>query len=76
MRDPSCLSRLNEGRPEAMGESLGISEAEGFRRSAALGNHCIWCDEFFGKYAADLLMQGGMTERGLIGLNVRALHGT
>lgn len=55
---------LNEGRPEAMGEYLGISEAEGFRRSAELGNHCLWCDEFFTKFAPDLLHQGSTTERG------------
>jgi organic radical activating enzyme len=54
---------LNEGRPEAMGEYLGISEEEGFRRSAELGNHCLWCDEFFTKYAPDLLYIGGLTER-------------
>lgn len=61
---------LNQGRPEAMGESLGISEAEGFARSRALGNHCLWCDEFFTKYAKDLLHAGGMTERGAIDLPI------
>lgn len=61
---------LNEGRPEAMGEYLGISEEEGFRRSRELGNHCLWCDEFFTKYAPDLLHHGGMTERGTIDLNI------
>jgi hypothetical protein len=61
---------LNEGRPEAMGEYLGISEAEGFRRSQELGNHCLWCDEFFTKHAPDLLYQGGMTERGTIDLKL------
>ena len=45
---------LNEGRPEKMGEYLGISEAEGIRRTCELGNHCLWCDEFFAKYAADV----------------------
>jgi hypothetical protein len=61
---------LNEGRPEAMGEHLGISEAEGFRRSQELGNHCLWCDEFFTKHAPELLHHGAVTERGLIDLNV------
>jgi hypothetical protein len=49
---------LNEGRPEAMGEYLGISEDEGYRRSAELGNHCLWCDEFFTTYVPDLLSLG------------------
>jgi hypothetical protein len=65
---------LNEGRPEAMGESLGISEDFGYRRSRELGNHCLWCDEFFTKYAPDLLHAGGRTERGtadLLTLGVR-----
>ena len=38
---------LNEGRPEKMGEYLGIGEDVGIRRSRELGNHCLWCDEFF-----------------------------
>lgn len=59
---------LNEGRPEAMGEYLGISEEEGFRRSTELGNHCLWCDEFFTKHAPDLLHAGSRTERGEIDL--------
>ena len=62
---------LNEGRPEAMGEYMGITEEEGYRRSRELGNHCLWCDEFFTKYAPELLHYGGMTERGTIDLNVR-----
>jgi hypothetical protein len=61
---------LNEGRPEAMGEYLGISEEEGFRRSRELRNHCLWCDEFFTKYAPELLYHGGMTERGTIDLGI------
>jgi hypothetical protein len=65
---------LNEGRPEAMGESLGINEAEGARRSAALGNPCLWCDEFFTRNAPDLLMVGGVTERGTIDLDVPLDH--
>jgi organic radical activating enzyme len=62
---------LNEGRPEAMGEYRGISEEEGFRRSRELGNHCLWCDEFFTQYAPDLLYHGGTTQRGTIDLTVR-----
>ena len=55
---------LNEGRPEAMGESLGLGEEYGERRSRELGNHCLWCDEFFTKHAPGLLHHGGRTERG------------
>lgn len=54
---------LNEGRPEAMGEHMGINEAYGFDRSRALGNHCLWCDEFFTKHASDLLERDGVTAR-------------
>jgi hypothetical protein len=61
---------LNEGWPEAMGESLGISEAYGFQRSRELGNHCLWCDEFFSKHAPDLLARGSRTERGTVDLDV------
>lgn len=60
---------LNEGRPEKMGESLGISEAEGFRRSRELGNHCLWCDEFFTLHGRDLLFDGGTTARGSVDLD-------
>ena len=52
---------LNEGRPEKMGESLGISEADGMRRTRELGNHCLWCDEFFAKYAPGLAAPVAMT---------------
>jgi hypothetical protein len=61
---------LNEGRPEAMGESLGISEEYGYRRSRELGNHCLWCDEFFTRHAPELLHRGGRTQRGIVDLNV------
>ncbi|MHB1562188.1 MAG: radical SAM protein [Isosphaeraceae bacterium] len=61
---------LNEGRPEAMGESLGIGEVQGFRRSRELGNHCLWCDEFFTRHAPDLLVHGSRTERGTVDLDV------
>jgi hypothetical protein len=61
---------LNEGRPEAMGEYLGISEEEGYRRSRELGNHCLWCDEFFALHAPELLHEGGVTARGTVDLGV------
>ncbi len=54
---------LNEGRPEKMGEYLGIDEDEGRRRSQELGNHCLWCDEFFTKHAPELLQAGARTAR-------------
>jgi hypothetical protein len=65
---------LNEGKPEKMGEYMGLSEQYGIERTKALGNHCLWCDEFFTKHATDLLHHGAVTERGtkdlLIDLNV------
>jgi len=54
---------LNQGTLEAMGVSLGIREAFGQKRSRELGNHCLWCDEFFSVHAPDLLNRGGITER-------------
>jgi organic radical activating enzyme len=61
---------LNEGRPEKMGETLGIGEEYGVRRTRELGNHCLWCDEFFTTHATDLLYQNGMTTRGAVDLEV------
>jgi len=59
---------LNEGCPEKMGEYLGLDEAYGRQRTRSLGNHCLWCDEFFTKHAPDLLHQGSVTERGNVDL--------
>ena len=67
-RQHPVYQALNEGKPEAMGESLGISEEYGFERSQELGNHCLWCDEFFVKHAPDLLHQNGLTSRGDVDL--------
>jgi hypothetical protein len=69
-RNP-VFQALNAGRPEAMGESLGISEEHGWQRSVELGNHCLWCDEFFSMHAPELLHGGGMTARALVELNVK-----
>jgi len=66
---------LNEGKPERMGEYMGLSEAHGFERSAALGNHCLWCDEFFTKHAPELLKGETRTERGDVDLTVSAGRG-
>jgi len=63
---------LNEGRPEKMGEAVGLSERFGEQRTRALGNHCLWCDEFFTKYAPTLLHHNGRTERGTTDLTVSA----
>ncbi len=65
---------LNAGRPEAMGESLGLSEAEGLRRSRELGNQCLWCDDFFTRHATGLLMPGAVTERGRTDLDLEVVQ--
>jgi hypothetical protein len=63
---------LNAGRPEKLGISYGLPEAHGIERTAVLGNHCLWCDEFFARHAPELLSGGGRTERGLVDLQVSA----
>lgn len=67
-RQHPVFRALNEGNPEAMGESMGISEEFGVQRTRELGNHCLWCDEFFAKYAPELLAAGAVTERGIVDL--------
>ena len=79
--DHPVYQALNEGRPERMGESLGLSEEYGTRRSSELGNHCLWCDEFFTRHAPEMLWAGGVTERGSADLELplvelRAKHAT
>ncbi len=72
--DHPVYRALNEGRPEKMGESIGLSEDFGEARTQALGNHCLWCDEFFTSHAPEMLRQGAATERGdvdLLTLGVR-----
>ena len=61
---------LNAGEPERIGESLGLSAAFGEQRTQALGNQCLWCDEFFMKYAPDILADGARTERALVDLQL------
>ncbi len=65
---------LNEGRPEKMGEHLGITEEYAEQRTRELGNHCLWCDEFFTKHAPDMLLHGATTERGDSDLLTLGLH--
>jgi len=63
---------LNDGEPERMGQAMGISEAHGRERTKALGNHCLWCDEFFTEHAPHLLKAGTRTERGTVDLTISA----
>ncbi|HQU45050.1 MAG TPA: radical SAM protein [Pirellulales bacterium] len=71
-RQHPVFRALNEGRPEKMGEYMGPSEEFGRQHSRELGNHCLWCDEFFTKYGTDLLMHNATTERGTVDLDIRA----
>lgn len=41
------FQKINVGDPYGMGESLGMSAADGSGRAVALQNVCLWCDEFF-----------------------------
>jgi Radical SAM superfamily/4Fe-4S single cluster domain len=38
---------LDQGDPFAMGATLGITADHAHQRCGALGNVCLWCDEFF-----------------------------
>lgn len=44
---------LNDGEPFKMGLYKGISEDDAQLRAMALGNICLWCDEFFEKHYED-----------------------
>lgn len=50
-RENPVYAALNRGRPEEMGVTLGISIEQALERTRELGNCCLWCDEFFLKYA-------------------------
>ena len=65
---------LNAGRPDIMGESLGVSEAEARERIEVLGNECLWCDEFFTTYGSELLSNGHPTERGRADLDLPVIQ--
>jgi organic radical activating enzyme len=63
---------LNQGKPEKLAEYLNLPESHGRERSHALGNHCLWCDEFFTRHAQDLLHQPRTpTTRGRIDLTIQ-----
>jgi len=62
---------INDGEPERMGESLGFSKEFGQLRTDTLGNHCLWCDEFFTLHAPHLLHQKPTrTTRGLVDVTI------
>ncbi len=71
LAEEPVFQKLNEGNPEAMGETLGIDAAHGVARSQELGNHCRWCDEFFTRHAPTLLRQDSITTRGSVDLPPR-----
>jgi hypothetical protein len=70
-RENPVFQAINAGEPERMGESLGISAAHGESRTRELGNHCLWCDEFFETHATHLLHhKPTRTTRGLVDLTI------
>lgn len=48
--DNPIFQKINEGDPKGMGESIGISRDYAGKRTKALKNICLWCDEFFEKH--------------------------
>jgi organic radical activating enzyme len=44
------FQKLDAGDPYGMGESIGVTEAYGKERADALGNVCLWCDEFMERF--------------------------
>jgi hypothetical protein len=44
------FASINQGDPYAMGESIGVGGGHGHARAGALGNVCLWCDEFFTRH--------------------------
>lgn len=64
----SVFQKLNLGCPEAMGVPYGFPGEYGFERSRVLGNHCLWCDEFFVRHAPELLRFDARTARGGVDL--------
>lgn len=64
---------LNEGRPDSMGITRGITPEFSQQRIQELGNECLWCDEFFTTYATDLLAPDCPTARGAVDLRTAQL---
>ena len=50
---PNVLQRLkaqiglNKGKPQEMGENLGIPKGHALKKIQELGDHCLLCDKFF-----------------------------
>ncbi len=62
MSKSEIMQKLNNGDIYAVGESIGLSEEFGLKRSVDLQNVCLWCDEFFSKYF-DMEKQKQKTEK-------------
>jgi hypothetical protein len=48
--DNPVMQMLDRGNPYSRGESIGVSSGHAAARCEALGNVCLWCDEFFEKH--------------------------
>ena len=44
------FEQLDRGNPYGMGESVGVTTEFARQRCEALGNVCLWCDEFFTRH--------------------------
>ena len=70
-----AFQAINRGCPEALGTSMGISVEQAQRRNEALGNLCLWCDEFFTQHAPDLHWRGASRDDELRGERRSARRG-
>jgi len=62
---------INQGAPQRMGESLGVTQEYAEKRTLELGNECLWCDEFFAEHAPGLLhTKPTSTTRGLVDVTI------
>jgi len=46
----AVFQMIDKGDPYSMGESIGVTREYAGKRCEALGNVCMWCDEFFDKH--------------------------